>query len=212
MRPVLTQAAPMRPGPAQAAPMRPGLRVRQAVNMANGSTLAGLGAAVAGGARLARSVDGLVTATRYRLPVPPAPAFCLGNVILTRGDDIDPGSPLFRHEARHATQYAWAGGVAMVPLYLMAAGVSWALTGDFGAGNIFERLAGLADGGYAGQPLRSGLQRIQARVGRIQADLGRIQADLGRISGSGRPAAAPGRRPRGPASAARAGSIASPFR
>ena len=171
--------------------MRPGLRVRQAVNLANGSTLAGLGAAVVGGARLARSVDGLVTATGYRLPVPPAPAFCLGNVILTRGDDIDPGSALFRHEARHATQYAWSGGVAMVPLYLIAAGVSWALTGDFGARNIFERLAGLADGGYTDKPLRSGLQRL---------------------SGSGRPAAAPGRRPRGPASAARAGSSASPSR
>jgi hypothetical protein len=134
-------------------------------------------------------VDGLVTATGYRLPVPLAPAFCLGNVILTRDDDIDPASPLFGHEARHATQYAWSGGVVMVPLYLMAAGVSWALTGDFGARNIFERLAGLADGGYTDKPLRSG---------------------LGRISGSGRRAAAPGRRPRGPASAARAGSIASP--
>jgi hypothetical protein len=157
-------------------------------------------------------VDGLVTATGYRLPVPPAPAFCLGNVILTRGDDIDPGSPLFRHEARHATQYAWSGGVAMVPLYLMAAGVSWTLTGDFGARNFFERLAGLADGGYTDKPLRSCLGRTQAVLERIQAGLGRIQAALGRISGSGRRAAAPGRRPRGPASAARAGSIASPSR
>jgi len=206
--------------------MRPGLRVRQAVNLANGSTLAGLGAAVVGGARLARSVDGLVIATGYRLPVPPAPAFCLGNVILTRDADIDPSAPLFRHEARHATQYAWSGGVAMVPLYLIAAGVSWALTGDFGARNIFERLAGLADGGYTDKPLRPGLQRIQAgpgriqagpgRIqagpGRIQAGPGRIQAGPGRISGSGRRAAAPGRRLRGPASAARAGSSASPSR
>jgi hypothetical protein len=199
----------MRPGlrARQAAAMRPGLRVRQAVNLANGSTLAGLGAAVVGRARLARSVDGLVTATGYRLPVPPAPAFCLGNVILTRGDDIDPAAPLFRHEARHATQYAWSGGVAMVPLYLMAAGASWTLTGDFGARNIFERLAGLADGGYTDKPMRPGLGRIQAGLG-----LGRIQAGLGRISGSGRPAAGPGRRLRGPASAARAGSSASPSR
>ena len=185
--------------------VRPGLRLRQAVNVANFSTLAGLAAAVAGGARIARSVDGLVTATGYRLPVPPAPAFCLGNVILTKGDDIDPGSPLFRHEARHATQYAWSGGVAMVPLYLMAAGASWALTGDFGAGNIFERLAGLADGGYTDKPLRPGL-------GRVRPGLGRVRPGLQRISGSGRPAAVPGRRPRGPASAARAGSIASPSR
>jgi hypothetical protein len=204
----------MRPGRAQAAAMRPGLRVRQAVNLANGSTLAGLGAAVVGRTRLARSVDGLVTATGYRLPVPPAPAFCLGNVILTRGDDIDPAAPLFRHEARHATQYAWSGGVAMVPLYLMAAGASWALTGDFGARNIFERLAGLADGGYTDKPMRPGLKRIQAGLGlgRMQPGPGRIQAGLGRISGSGRPAAGPGRRLRGPASAARAGSSASPSR
>ena len=178
--------------------MRPGLRLRQAVNLANGSTVAGLGAAVVGGARLARSVDGLVIATGYRLPVPPAPAFCLGNVILTRDADIDPSAPLFRHEARHATQYAWSGGMTMVPLYLMAAGASWVLTGDFGAGNIFERLAGLADGGYTGKPLRPGLKRIP---------LG-----LERVSGSGRRAAGPGRRPRGPASAARAGSTASPSR
>ena len=137
--------------------MRPGLRLRQAVNLANFSTLAGLGAAVAGRARIARSVDGLVTATRYRLPVPPAPAFCLGNVIVTRYDGIDPQSRLFCHEARHATQYAWSGGVAMVPLYLVAAAASWALTGDFGARNIFERLAGLADGGYTARPLRAAL-------------------------------------------------------
>ena len=202
----------MRPGPAQAAAMRPGPRVRRAVNLANGSTLAGLGVSAIGGARLVRNVDGLVTATGYRLPVPPAPAFCLGNVILTRGDDIDPGSPLFRHEARHATQYAWSGGVAMVPLYLIAAGVSWALTGDFGAGNIFERLAGLADGGYTGKPLRSGLQRIPADLGEILPGLGEILPGLGRISGSGRRAGAPGRRPRGPVSAGHAGSSASPSR
>jgi len=182
--------------------VRPALRLRQAANLANFSTLAGLGAAVAGRARIARSVDGLVTATRYRLPVPPAPAFCLGNVILTRDDDLDPGSPVFRHEARHATQYAWSGGVAMVPLYLLAAGASWVLTGDFGARNIFERLAGLADGGYTDKPLRPRLLRIQPGLARSP----------GQVSGSGRPAAAPGRRPRGPVPAARAGSTASPSR
>jgi hypothetical protein len=180
--------------------MRPALRLRQAVNLANFSTLAGLGAAVAGRARIARSVDGLVTATRYRLPVPPAPAFCLGNVILTRDDDIDPGSPVFRHEARHATQYAWSGGMAMVPLYLVAAAASWALTGDFGARNIFERLAGLADGGYTDKPLRPRLRRLPSSLAQ------------GQVSGSGRPAAAPGPRPRGLVPAAPAGSTASPSR
>ena len=168
--------------------------MRQAVNLANGSTLAGLGVAALGCAAVGRSADGLFTGTGYRLPVPPAPAFCLGNVIMTRGDGIDPGSPLFRHEARHATQFACCGGVVMIPLYLAAAGVSWALTGDFGARNVFERRAGLADGGYTDKPLRSRLRQ------------------LARVSGPGRRAPGPGRPYPGPASAARDGSTASPSR
>jgi hypothetical protein len=139
-------------------------------------------------------VDGLFLGTGYRLPVPPASAFCLGNVIVTRRDGIDPGSSLFAHEARHATQFACCGGVVMIPLYLAAAGVSWALTGDFGARNVFERRAGLADGGYTDKPLRPALRRI---IG---------------FSGPGRRAPAPGRPGPGPASAARDESSASPSR
>jgi hypothetical protein len=171
--------------------MRPRLRVRQAVNLVNGSTLAGLGVAALGGAAIARSADGLFTGTGYRLPVPPAPAFCVGNVIVTRRDAIDPGSPLFRHEARHATQFAWCGGVLMIPVYLAAAGVSWALTGDFGARNVFERLAGLSDGGYADTPLRPAWRRVSGRGPRVRA---RQPPDPG------------------PVSAARDGSSASPSR
>ena len=52
----------------------------------------------------------------------------------------------------------------MVPLYLAAAAVSWALTGDFGARNVFERRAGLADGGYADKPLRPSIRRALGRV------------------------------------------------
>ncbi len=153
--------------------MRAGLRARQLVNLANGSTLAGLGVAALGGAQVARSADGLFVGTGYRLPVPPAPAFCLGYVIVTRLDGIVPSSRLFWHEARHATQYAWCGGVAMVPLYLAAAAVSWALTGDFGARNVFERRAGLADGGHTDKPLRPGLQRVGLqRVGPSVAQTG----------------------------------------
>jgi hypothetical protein len=106
-----------------------------------------------------RSSDRLFVGTGYRLPVPPAPAFCLGNVIVTRLDGLDSTSVLFRHEARHATQYACCGGVVMVPLYLVAAAVSWALTGDTGCRNVFERRAGLADGGYTDKPLRAALRR-----------------------------------------------------
>ncbi len=140
--------------------MRTALRVRQAVNLVNGSTLAGLGVAAIGGARLARGPDGLFAGTGYRLPVPPAPAFCLGNAIITRLDAVPPGSALWRHEARHATQFAWCGGLLMVPLYLLAAGLSWALTGDFGSRNVFERRAGLADGGYTDKPLRPALRTV----------------------------------------------------
>ena len=134
--------------------MRPRHRVRLAVNLLNGSTLAGLAVSLAGHARLARFPDGLLVGTGYRLPVPPAPAFTLGNVILTRNDVLGRDTVLLCHEARHVTQYAWCGGLLMLPLYFAAAGVSWLLSGDFGAWNIFERGAGLADGGYAARPLR----------------------------------------------------------
>ena len=189
--------------------MRPPLRVRQAVNLANGSTLAGLCVASVGGAAVARSVDGLFTGTGYRLPVPPAPAFCLGNVIVARGDRLDPGSRLFRHEARHATQFAWCGGVVMVPLYLAAAGASWVLTGDFGARNVFERRAGLADGGYADKPLRPAIRRA---AGRLTAGPDACGGWIGALSGPARPAGARARPGPGRASAARDGSTASPCR
>ena len=142
--------------------MRPGPRAW--INLANGSTLAGLGLAALGGARVTRGADRLLVGTGYRLPVPPAPAFCLGNVILTRLQGLDPSSALFRHEARHATQYACCGGVVMVPLYLAAAAVSWVLTGDTGSRNVFERRAGLADGGYTDKPLRPMLRRALRRA------------------------------------------------
>jgi hypothetical protein len=130
-------------------------RLRLALNLVNGSTLSGLAVARLGRARLSAGCDGgLLTGVGYALPVPSAPAFTLGNVIITRRPWIDQESDLFRHEARHATQYAWCGGVLMLPLYFAAAGVSWLLSGDVGAWNPFERLAGLADGGYRDRPLR----------------------------------------------------------
>ena len=137
-------------------------RVRLAVNLLNGSTLAGLGVARVGGARLARLPDGLLTGTDYRLPVPSAPAFTLGNVIITHRAALDPDTPLVRHEARHSTQYAWCGGLLMLPLYFTAAGVSWLMSGDFGAWNVFARGAGRADGNYAARPLRLQLRRRHA--------------------------------------------------
>jgi hypothetical protein len=106
-----------------------------------------------------------VTATGYRPPVPAAPAFTVGNVIIVTRRWQGPApmqasAPrMFAHEARHATQYAWCGGLLMLPLYFAAAGASWAVCGDFAAWNIFERQAVLADGGYAGRQLRPALTR-----------------------------------------------------
>jgi hypothetical protein len=141
--------------------MRPGYRLRLALNAVNGSTLAGIAVAGVGGARLRKAGDGLLVGSGYRLPVPPAPAFCVGNVLVTRLDHaaFTARTRLFAHEARHATQYACCGGLPLLPLYGIAAAVSWALTGDFGSRNIFERRAGLADGGYTDQDLRPFLRR-----------------------------------------------------
>lgn len=144
--------------------MRPRHRARLAVNLLNGSTMGGLVVSLAGRARLARLPDGLLVGTDYRLPVPPAPAFTLGNVIITRRAVLAHDTVLLRHEARHSTQYAWLGGLVMLPLYFAAAGVSWLLCGDFGAWNVFERAAGLADGGYTDRPLRPQLALLEPRA------------------------------------------------
>jgi hypothetical protein len=169
--------------------------VRFVVNLANGSTLAGVAIGLAGGARLARAPQGLLTGTGYRLPVPPVPAFTMGSVILTRRDSLPADSALFRHEARHTTQYAWCGGVLMLPFYFAAAGASWVLSGDVGAWNVFERRAGLADGGYSDVPLRPVFRGRQCEA-----------------SQPARPATVADGHGHGPGPAERAGSSASPSR
>lgn len=146
--------------------MRAAYRVRRAANLVNGSTAAGVLIAVAGRARLAAGRDGLLIAAGYRLPVPAAPAFCVGNVIISRMDRaaLARSQDLLAHEARHATQYACCAGLPMLPLYFAAAAVSWLLAGDFGAWNVFERRAGLTDGGYADRPLRPALRPLRHRT------------------------------------------------
>jgi hypothetical protein len=147
--------------------VRPAYRIRLAANLVNGSTLAGVLVAVAGRARLTRGGDGLLIGAGYRLPVPNAPAFCLGNVIVSRLDHavLVRAEALVTHEARHASQYACCGGLAMVPAYFVAAAWSWTLTGDFGSRNVFECRAGLADGGYSERPVRPAIARWLARAG-----------------------------------------------
>jgi hypothetical protein len=167
-------------------------RVRLAVNLVNGSTAAGILVAAAGRARLRRGRDGLLIGDRYRLPLPDAPAFTVGNVILTRMDAAALAAAgdgrLLVHEARHATQYACCGGLLMLPAYFAAAGWSWALTGDFGARNVFERRAGLADGGYSERPVRPAIAQW---ITRLSAAGGTRRGDTCRAGGAPGPGAGP---------------------
>jgi hypothetical protein len=125
-------------------------RVKQVLNGVNGSTLLGLAVARAGRARLGPGPRGLVVATDYRLPLPVASAFTLGNVVTSRHDRawLDEHPALMRHEERHTWQYVACLGLPMLPLYVLAAGWSLLVGGDPAVHNAFERLAGLEDGSY----------------------------------------------------------------
>lgn len=147
--------------------MRPVHRLRLVANLVNGSTLAGVVVAGVGRAKLQAAGEGLLVGSGYRLTVPKADAFCVGNVLLTRLDHagFTRNSRLFAHEARHATQYACCAGLVMLPLYGLAAALSWVLTGDFGSRNVFERRAGLSGGGYTEKNLRPFLLQAKRRIG-----------------------------------------------
>lgn len=155
--------------------MRPAHRIRQIVNLINLSTLLGLGVAALGRARLRRGPDGLLLGYGYRLPVPTNPVFTLGNVVMFRNDEsVHLRRPmLLTHESRHASQYALCFGPVMLPLYGLAAGWSWICTGDPASRNLFERLAGLTDGGYRERPLRRVFRRGEpGRVPRVRRGRG----------------------------------------
>lgn len=141
--------------------VKPAHRVRQVVNLINLSTLLGLLLGVAGRAQLSKGPDGLILGYGYRIPVPPAPAFTLGNVVLFKGKpEIHGRRPtLLTHESRHASQYAFCIGPLMLLLYVLAAGWSWLRTGDPASRNVFETRAGLPDGGYKERPLRPVFRR-----------------------------------------------------
>ncbi|MCP2340795.1 hypothetical protein [Actinomadura rupiterrae] len=148
--------------------MRAVHRLRRIANWANLSTPLGLLLARAGTrprAAPARGPEGLLLAGGYRLPVPAAPAFTMGNVVIARGDaaGLAADPPLLAHEARHATQYAWCLGPVMLVPYLACAGVSLVVCGDAASYNPFERLAGLSDGGYERRPPRPLFRRLLRR-------------------------------------------------
>jgi len=135
--------------------------VRAVVNAINLSTLLGLILGRVGQARLAWGPEGLVLGYGYRVPLPRVPAFTVGNVVLFRGtpEILQRRPRLLAHESRHATQYAYCLGPVMLILYGIAAGWSWLRTGDPASRNIFERRAGLLDGGYRERPLRPVFRR-----------------------------------------------------
>jgi len=135
--------------------VKPAHWARFVVNLVNLSTPLGLLVGLAGRVRFTPGPDGLIMGDGYRIPVPAARAFTVGNVVLfSRVSSSAAPARLLAHEARHATQYAICLGPVMVPLYLIAAGWSWIRTGDFASRNIFETRAGLQDGGYTERPLR----------------------------------------------------------
>ena len=126
-------------------------RVRTAVNWINLSTPLGLLVARVGGATLVRRGRGTWLASDYRYRFPVAGAFTIGSVIVSRHDSdwLHRRPALLRHEDRHCTQYAFCFGPVMLPLYFLAAAVSYLVAGDPATRNPFERGAGLVDGGYA---------------------------------------------------------------
>jgi len=136
--------------------MTAGERLRRYLNLINLSTPVGLAVAKAAGCSLQRGPRGLLVAQGYTWPVPKASAFTLGNVVLLRptAAHLAANSVLMGHEARHSTQYACCLGLPFLPLYGAAALWSLLRTGDLASRNIFERWAGLGEGGYLERPVR----------------------------------------------------------
>lgn len=124
--------------------------VRTVINWINLSTPLGLLVARVGGATVERRGRGTWLASDYRYRFPVAGAFTLGDVIVSRHDAawLRARPALLRHEDRHCTQYAFLLGPVMLPLYVVAMAVSYLLAGDPATRNLFERWAGLTDGGY----------------------------------------------------------------
>ena len=101
----------------------------------------------------------------------------MGDVVVTaqsfeRLTPLMPG--LLAHEERHSRQYAVCLGLPYLPLYTAAMAWSVLRTGDRASANVFERGAGLADGGYVERPVRplaatvgAALRRLRGRGNRL---------------------------------------------
>jgi hypothetical protein len=126
------------------------LRFRQVANWVNLTTPLGLVIAKLGRADVRAAERRVVIATDYKLGFPVAAAFTVGSVIITRHDRdwVARRPQLIIHEERHAWQYVACLGLPFLPMYVAAMAWSQLRTGDRATRNIFERLAGLEDGGY----------------------------------------------------------------
>ncbi len=139
------------------------MRLRTVLTAVNGTTLAGLVLARASGATIRRGRDGVLIAENFAGRYPRQTCFTVGSVIITRRTAEwllhEQHTELLGHETRHVSQYALLGPLFW-PAYWLACGWSYALTGSYGARNVFERHAGLAAGGYADGPLRPWAVRL----------------------------------------------------
>lgn len=160
------QTVPMRTATGTTPPrVEPRHWVRALGNALNLSTALGLLVALAGRSSFRVGPEALVVAEGYRLPLPKAGAFTVGNVVvvphglLAGVEARQPGT--MAHEARHSWQYFWCLGLPFLPLYAAASGWSWLRRGDPASGNWFERDAGLHRGGYPDHPVsNAGFARI----------------------------------------------------
>lgn len=162
------------PGPRHATlavdalPSTRGDTARHVLNWLNLSTPLGLALARAGGARLRRGPRRSILADYYRWTFPTGGAFTVGDVIVSRHDLdllVARRPALLGHELVHSRQWAACLGLPFLPLYAASMGWSWLRTGDRAAASIFERQAGLQDGGYAEVPPRP-LGPVLARAAR----------------------------------------------
>lgn len=132
---------------------------RAVVNTVNLSTLVGLVIAACGRSRFVCGPGGIVVAENYRLGVPKASAFTVGNVVVVPGRSLgqvlELNPRLLEHEDGHTWQYCILG-LVFFPLYLLANAWSWLRTGDIYTLNVFEQNAGLATGGYPANNRRRG--------------------------------------------------------
>jgi hypothetical protein len=129
--------------------------LRTVANWVTLGTPLGLLIAAVAGCRRQPGPCGLTYAIGYRHAIPKGAAFTVGSVVIFREERLLQRPLLLAHEERHATQWAVCVGILGFPLlYALASAWSWILTGDAHSRNAFERLAGLADGGYRERPLR----------------------------------------------------------